>query len=338
MSLVEIALKEAEAYYNQYGTSLTLRGLFYILVSKNIIPNTVSAYKRLSDVLAKARYRGEFPWHLLRDSTRRVIPMEKTTWYPTKPLSPDEIKMIIESYINSYVNVQVNPWEDQPYRIFVVVEKEALGDLVAKFISEVWEHGVREIRVIRGYDSATDVNLLAEDISQMPSRQKPVVLQLGDFDPSGEDIVRDFRERLKMLSKRDDIIFEKIAVTIDQIIDLKLPAKPESLEEITKMRRDSRYKSYVEKIKNMAETDERVKKLVEEYGSPEIRVELDALVALKPDEFKKILRETIERYFDREAYEKITKTKEEELKKKAEEIKKESLENMKKLFEEKPQL
>jgi L-lactate utilization protein LutB len=88
----------------------------------------------------------------------------------------------------------------------------------------------------------------------------------------------------------------------------------------------------------MAETDERVKKLVEEYGSPEIRVELDALVALKPDEFKKILRESIERYFDREAYEKITKTKEEELKKKAEEIKKESLENLKKLFEEKPQL
>jgi hypothetical protein len=332
MNLVEIALKEAEAYYNQYGTSLTLRGLFYILVSKNVISNTVSAYKRLSDVLAKARYRGEFPWYLLRDSTRKTIHMEKVTWYPTKPLSPDEIKTIIEYYINSYVNVQVNPWEDQPYRIFVIVEKEALGDLVSKFISEVWEYGVREIRVIRGYDSATDVYLLAKDISLMPSDQKPVVLQLGDFDPSGEDIVRDLRERLKMLSKRDDIIFEKVAVTIDQIIDLRLPAKPESLEEITKMRRDSRYKSYVEKIKDMAEIDERVKKLVEEYGSPEIRVELDALVALKPDEFKKILREAIERYFDREVYEKITKTKEEELKKKAEEIKKESFESLKKLF------
>ncbi len=53
MSLVEIALKEAEAYYNQYGTSLTLRGLFYILVSKNVIPNTVSAYKSFQMFLQK---------------------------------------------------------------------------------------------------------------------------------------------------------------------------------------------------------------------------------------------------------------------------------------------
>jgi hypothetical protein len=47
--------------------------------------------------------------------------------------------------------------------------------------------------------------------------QRPVVLQLGDFDPSGEDIVRDFRERLMMLSKRD-VVFEKVAVTLDQVV------------------------------------------------------------------------------------------------------------------------
>jgi hypothetical protein len=35
--LVEAALREAEAYYWQQGTPLTLRGLFYILVSKNLI-------------------------------------------------------------------------------------------------------------------------------------------------------------------------------------------------------------------------------------------------------------------------------------------------------------
>lgn len=327
--LVDIAFREALSYYNQHGTALTLRGLFYILVSKNVIPNTVYSYQKLSRVLAQARYRGEFPWYLLKDATRRSIWMERQTYYQTKPLTADEIKSIIESYINSYYDVSVNPWEDQPYRVVVVVEKEALADAVSKFISEVFSFGVYQVRVIRGYDSATDVHNLAEILESIPSKQAPVVLQLGDYDPSGEDIVRDFRDRLRMLSKRGDIIFEKVAVTIDQIIDMQLPAKPESLDEINKMRRDPRYRKYIERIMSMAETDERVKKLIEVYGSPEIRVELDALVALRPDDFKQILRQAVEKYFDWSIYNTVTRAREEELRKKAEELKKQAIENIK---------
>jgi hypothetical protein len=329
--VVDVALREAEAYYQQYGTALTLRGLFYILVSKNVIPNTVTAYHQLSARLAKARYEGDFPWHLLRDTTRRSIKLEKETQYPDRPLSADELKRILEYYIKHYTNVSINPWEDQPYRVIVVVEKEALGDLVAKFIEEVWQHGVYAVRVIRGYDSATDVHLLAETIASLPENQKPVILQLGDYDPSGEDIVRDLRERLMMLSHRTDIVFEKVAVNLSQIIEMQLPAKPESMDEITKMRRDPRYKGYVERLTLLAQQDERVKRLIEMYGSPEIRVELDALVALQPDRFKEILRNAIERYFDWQIYNDVTKKREEELRKKAEEVRMKTMEEMKKL-------
>jgi hypothetical protein len=330
--LVEAAYQAAREYYQQHGTSLTLRGLFYILVSKNVIPNTKSAYKRLSEVLARARYEGEFPWYLLKDATRRKIYKEIETRYPTSPLSPEDLRKLLESYINSYTNVSVNPWEDQKYRVIVVVEKEALADAIDKFIDEVWSLGVYQVRVIRGYDSATDIRELASTIEGIPDTQTPVILQLGDYDPSGEDIVRDFRERLKMLSKRTDIVFEKVAVTLDQIVDLQLPCKPETLEEIEKMRRDPRYKSYIAKLQQHAETDERVKKLLELYGSAEIRVELDALVALKPDEFKRVLKSAIEKYFDYNTYNTVTKAREEELKKKAEQVKAESLENLKKLL------
>jgi hypothetical protein len=235
-------------------------------------------------------------------------------------------------YIENYTDVVVNPWEDQPYRVIVVVEKEALADTISKFIDDVWQYGVYQVRVIRGYDSATDIHELAESLMDIPQNQKPVILQLGDYDPSGEDIVRDFRERLKMLSKRNDIIFEKVAVTLDQIINLQLPCKPESLEEITKMRRDPRYKSYISKLEELAKQDERIKKLIDMYGSPEIRVELDALVSLKPDEFKQILKQSIEKYFDYNIYNNITKKKEDELKKKANEVKIQSLENLKKIL------
>jgi hypothetical protein len=330
--IVEVALREAEAYYRQYGTALTLRGLFYILVSKGVIPNTVSAYQGLSRKLAKARYDGVFPWYLLRDTTRRSIWLEKETRYPDRPLTAEELKSILEYYIKHYTNVSVNPWEDQKHRVIVVVEKEALGDLVAKFIEEVWSHGVYAVRVIRGYDSATDVYLLAETIASLPENQRPVILQLGDYDPSGEDIVRDLRERLMMLSRRTDIVFEKVAVTLDQIVEMQLPAKPESLEEVQKMRRDPRYKKYIERLTLLAELDERVRKLIDMYGSPEIRVELDALVALEPDRFKQILRNAIEKYFDWNIYNTITKQREEELRKRAEEVRQKTMEEMKKLL------
>jgi hypothetical protein len=136
--VVGIAEQKAREYYEQYGEALTLRGLFYILVSENVIPNTVSAYKRLSEKLAKARYIGDFPFFLIRDTTRRTIYLESSTYYPTEPLSEEELRKIIESYISSYTNVSVNPWDDQPKRVIVVVANEALGDLVANFIREVW--------------------------------------------------------------------------------------------------------------------------------------------------------------------------------------------------------
>jgi len=330
--LVEVALKEAESYYSRQGTSPTLRGLFYILVSKNVIPNTKSAYKRLSSVLAKARYNGKFPWYLLKDVTRKHYYLEPRSYYPTTPLAVEDLMRILEEHINNYSNVSINPWEDQKHRVIVVVEKEALAEPVRKFISDAWDYGVYQVRVIRGYDSATDIHELAETVEFIPQSQTPVVLQLSDYDPSGEDIVRDFRERLVMLAERSDIVFEKVAIVLDQIIDLQLPAKPESIEEIEKMRRDPRYRSYIEKIMQLAEQDRRVAKLIELYGSHEIRVELDALVALHPDKFKEILKQAIERYFDREIYERVTRKKEEELKRKADEVRKQSLESLKQLF------
>jgi hypothetical protein len=329
--LIEIARQEAEDYYNKHGTSLTLRGLFYILVSKNVIPNTVNAYKRLSAVLAEARYNGSFPWYLLRDSTRRFHYLETSTNYPTRPLTAEEIRRIIEDYIRSYTNVSVNPWDDQNHRIIVVVEKEALGDLVTRFIEEVWEHGVYQVRVIRGYDSATDLHDLANAISYIPENQTPVVLQLGDFDPSGEDIVRDFRERLMMLSHRRDIVFEKVAVTIDQIASLQLPCRPESVEELEKMRRDPRYENYMRRLREEAERNETVRRLIEIYGSSEIRVELDALVALRADDFKQILRRAIEKYFDANIYSTVTQRRIQELREQAERVRRESLDNLRSL-------
>jgi len=54
-------ITRATEIVRSYDTGVTLRQLFYRLVSEKLIPNTESAYKRLSHLTAQARRAGTFP-------------------------------------------------------------------------------------------------------------------------------------------------------------------------------------------------------------------------------------------------------------------------------------
>jgi len=319
LKLVDIARAEAENYYRNYGIAPTVRQVFYILVSKNVIPNTRSSYQKLSNVLARARYFGYLPWNLIRDESRYHTNLEPIENYRTEPYSEDEIEDWIRwKFINLFNNIQINPWLDQKYRVVLVIEKFALYDAINHFVKQEFEFGVFDSIAIRGYDSATDVYRVAELAYKIvSSNQIPVFLQLGDFDPSGEDIKRDFQERVKFVlfsTFKCNVtpIFEIVAVTKEQIEKYNLPHRPEDEAEIRKLMRDPRFKRW-------------------QYGL--YRVELDAMLALVPNEFRKIIGNSIRKYFDFETYEKVTKKRIEEIKARAEEAKKLTIENLKKVVE-----
>ena len=84
----------------------------------------------------------------------------------------------------------------------------------------------------------------------------------------------------------DEIDFQKIAVTPEQIKKYNLPFNPDKTTD-EKMKRDSRTKGFVEK-----------------YGSL-YAVELDALPALIPDEFRKLVIQSVEQFYDKNIYEEI---------------------------------
>jgi hypothetical protein len=330
--VVEKALEEAEKHLKAIGEPPTLRELYYRLASMNLIPFTRSAYTTLSDKLAEARLEGRFPIMLIKDMSRRSATwLEQRTYYPTKPLTEEELLRALESYIDSYSDVTVNPWEDQRYRVIMVIEKDSLYDTVETVVKRVFPFGVYHLKSIKGYISVSEAYNLARIIDVIPEHQKPVILYIGDYDPSGQDIARDLNEKLSKLTRRKDYIFEKIAVTIDQIIELDLPCTPDTYEEIMKMRRDSRYKSHIRSIDELSMKDARVKNLIEKVGTKEIAVEVEALTALRPKEFEEIIKNRIEKYFDYKTYEEKTKPKIEELKRKAEEVRTANLEVLKKL-------
>jgi hypothetical protein len=213
----------------------------------------------------------------------------------------------------------------------MVIEKDSLYDTVETVVKRVFPFGVYHLKSIKGYISVSEAYNLARIIDVIPEHQKPVILYIGDYDPSGQDIARDLNEKLSKLARRKDYIFEKIAVTIDQIIELDLPCTPDTYEEIMKMRRDSRYKSHIRSIDELSMKDARVKNLIEKVGTKEIAVEVEALTALRPKEFEEIIKNRIEKYFDYKTYEEKTKPKIEELKRKAEEVRTANLEVLKKL-------
>jgi hypothetical protein len=85
----------------------------------------------------------------------------------------------------------------------------------------------------------------------------------------------------------DDIVdFERIAVTEEQIQEYNLPPTPEDSETLDKLHRDSRTNRFVDK-----------------HHGKLFAVELDALLAIAPEEFKWIVQDSVEQYFDEDMYE-----------------------------------
>src|SRR5262249_49539606 len=56
-----VIIERAAAIVRSYNTSVTLRQLFYRLVSEQLLPNSQTAYKGLSARTAEARRQGGFP-------------------------------------------------------------------------------------------------------------------------------------------------------------------------------------------------------------------------------------------------------------------------------------
>ena len=72
------------------------------------------------------------------------------------------------------------------------------------------------------------------------NRQR-VILYIGDLDPSGEDMVRDIRERLDLLSEHVGADVVKLAITEEQVVQYNPPPNPAKMS-------DSRAAGFVDKF------------------------------------------------------------------------------------------
>ena len=234
LALVEQAITIVTDYAAQ-GYALTLRQLYYQFVSRDAFPaswadkstgstNNERSYKKLGDIISDARMAGLIDWNAIEDRTRNVD--GNNHWE-----SPADI---IQSCAEQF---RIDLWADQTYRVEVWVEKDALEGVVGKVAKELDV----EFFSCRGYASMTSIWDAGQRLKRWDVQhgQTPVILHLGDHDPSGIDMSRDIQERVGMFmdGAGGDLIFKRIALNMPQVKRYSPPPNPAKVT-------DSRFEGY----------------------------------------------------------------------------------------------
>lgn len=222
MGLIDTMNTIVTEYVTQ-GFKLTVRQLYYQLVARDVVPNTIQSYKRVASILNDARLAGLVDWTIIEDRTREFVRRQR--W--------ESGADILEAASRSY---HMDMWEDQIYRVFVIIEKEALVGVLEPICNRL------DVPVLaaRGYPSGTVLREFAlDDIVPYNHNQHIVILHCGDHDPSGIDMTRDLQERISMFA-HDDIELVRIALNMEQIDTYNPPPNPAKTT-------DSRFSGYVEK-------------------------------------------------------------------------------------------
>lgn len=218
--------------YAAQGFDLTLRQLYYQLVARDYIPNNIREYKNLGTLVGQARMAGLIDWESIID---RVRSLERLPAWPT-PAS------IISSSARSF---RMDRWVNQAYRVEVWVEKNAAVGIIEPICRRL---DIPYFACI-GYTSITAIWEAAQRLKgYIQDDQIPVILHLGDHDPSGIDMTRDIRERLTVFLSQDCdseyipwdgyLEVDRLALNMNQVRQYNPPPNPAKLT-------DSRATGYI---------------------------------------------------------------------------------------------
>lgn len=209
--------------YQRAGYMLSVRQLYYQLVSRDVVENTERSYKRVASIINDARLAGLLDWDAIEDRGRDIVTRSRWT-------SGGSILRAVADQFH------MDMWEGQDRRVFIMVEKAALAG--------VMERPAREYDVpllaAKGYPSVSVVRELAVEhfLPHLSDGQRILLLHLGDHDPSGLDMTRDIEERLRLfLDGGMGVEVRRIALNMDQVEEYNPPPNPAKVT-------DSRFENY----------------------------------------------------------------------------------------------
>ncbi len=246
LAVIDRANEIIEDYQSQ-GYRMTLRQLYYQFVSKNLIINEEKSYKNLAGTISDGRLVGLIDWDAIEDRGRVAD-------VPHHQADAADMLKILKGAANGFT---LDAWRDQPTYVELWVEKQALAGVLEPLARR---HHVT-LMVNKGYSSQSAMYESAQRFREgmgttgerddtvgrgedawydLRSERKGLLLYLGDHDPSGEDMVRDIRDRLQNFGCGEDLSVRKVALTTAQVKQHRPPPNPAKIT-------DSRAAAYIQK-------------------------------------------------------------------------------------------
>ncbi len=189
---------------NEYDR-MSVRQLFYQMVSRGHVEKTEQAYKRVADASVQMRLAGALPYTKIVDGHRER----------RRTFAHNGIHQALESAADMY---RRNYWINQPRHVEVWSEKDALSGIIHPICDEF---GVTYV-ASRGFPSLTIRYQSAMDFRRIG---KPVtIFYFGDHDASGRKISDNLQEELRQHGA--DVTVLRLALEPQQIISYRLPTRP----------------------------------------------------------------------------------------------------------------
>jgi hypothetical protein len=273
-SFLEDANKLATAMYQAHNRPITLRQLYYKLLSKEIINNVEGAYDALGRHVTKARESLLISDDLFEDRSRYVL----------IPQTEDPTITSGSAYIkNRLREIMLEPpdldrWTKQHFYVEVWIEKDALSGVLRDTCAR-WQV---PLFPCRGYASRTKIVEAHDRLRQAKQRGKHlVIVYAGDLDPSGWNIYESVIERVTQPEDLRNVAVVRAALNPDQITGL-FPMPPK--------KSDPRFAGFPNNVNEWAQ-----KKGIEATLEEDQCFELDALDS---DQLINIVDESISGYFN----------------------------------------
>lgn len=194
-----------------YRDSLPLTGrqVFYRLVALGTVEKTDHAYKRVLDVLNRARRGGLIEMAAIRDDGTSVAGADRFE-------SADHFLQTCRQWADDF---ELDLLQAQPHRVEVICESAGMVPQLARVARP---YGVA-VRSSGGFDSTTIKHQLGRFYGEIG--RPVVVLHVGDHDPSGEHIHQNLAEDVGAFVAYygGELRLRRIAVTPEQQAAFDLP-------------------------------------------------------------------------------------------------------------------
>lgn len=182
---------------------VTIRRVFYAMVTHGIIDNTQSEYRRISRVTTDLRRGGYLDWDLIVDGTRNAY----------KTASYDSIEDAVERAIS---NFRYDRWANQHAHVQVWVEKRGhvsmLYPITNRYDVSVCDNGGRR---------AVNEELVLPFLLAQREGRRNIILYVGDYDPSGLQMDVNLQDQLADWGAV--VEFRRVALTYEHLHKYNLP-------------------------------------------------------------------------------------------------------------------